>query len=71
MVDKGKCSLLQNIVEEIRHGCRNLERSQIIVNLSEIFLGAMMLKSSLVCGFMDMGWTRISSIDMGEGCFYW
>ena len=41
MVDKGKSSLLQNIVEEIRPGCRNLQRSQIMVNLSEIFLGAM------------------------------
>ena len=28
------------------------------------------LKSSLVCGFKDMGWRRISSIDMGEGCCY-
>ena len=44
MVDKGKSSLLQNIVEEIRPGCRNLQRSQIMVNLSEIFLGEMMLE---------------------------
>ena len=44
MVDKGKSSFLQNIVEEIRPGCRNLQRSQIIVNLSEIFLGGMMLE---------------------------
>ena len=42
MVDKGKSSFLQNIVEEIRPGCRNLQRSQIMVNLSEIFLGEMM-----------------------------
>ena len=35
MVDKGKSSFLQNIVEEIRPGCRNLQRSQIMVNLSE------------------------------------
>ena len=41
MVDKGKSSFLQNIVEEIRPGCRNLQRSQIMVNLSEIFLGWM------------------------------
>ena len=45
MVDKGKSSFLQNIVEQIRPGCRNLQRSQIImVNLSEMFLGGMMLK---------------------------
>ena len=44
MVDKGKSSFLQNIVEEIRPGCRNLQRSQIMVNLSEIFLGGMMLE---------------------------
>ena len=44
MVGKGKSSLLQNIVEEISPGCRNLQRSQIMVNLSEIFLGEMMLE---------------------------
>ena len=44
MVDKGKSSFLQNIVEEIRPGCRNLQRFQIMVNLSEIFLGGMMLE---------------------------
>ena len=44
MVDKGKSSFLQNIVKEIRPGCRNLQRSQIMVNLSEIFLGGMMLE---------------------------
>ena len=31
----GKSSFLQNITEEIRPGCRNLQRSQIMVNLSE------------------------------------
>ena len=75
MVDKGKSSFLQNIVEEIRPGCRNLQRSQIMVNLWEIFLGGMMLEVKSKCGFTDMGWTRISSIDMGidmgEGCCYW
>ena len=70
MVDKGKSSFLQNIIEEIRPGCGNLKRSQIMVNLSEIFLGGMCLKSSLVCGFKDMAWTRLSSVDMGEGCCY-
>ena len=42
-----------------------------MVNLSEIFLGGMMLEVKSKCGFKDMGWTRISSIDMGEGCCYW
>ena len=42
MVDKGKSSFLQNIVEEIRPGCRNLQI--IMVNLLEIFLGGMMLE---------------------------
>ena len=37
----GKSSFLQNIVEEIRPGCRNLQRSQIMVHLSEMFLGGM------------------------------
>ena len=71
MVDKGKSGFLQNIVEEIRPGCRNLQRSQLMVNMSEIFLDGMCLKSSLVGGFKDTAWTRISSIDMEEGCCYW
>ena len=37
----GKSNFLQNIVEEIRPGCRNLQRSLIMVNLSETFLGGM------------------------------
>ena len=44
MVDKGKSSFLLNIVEEIRPGGTNLQRSQIMVNLSEILLGGMMLE---------------------------
>ena len=60
MAEKGKSSYLQNIVEEIRPGCRNLQRSQIMVNLSEIFLGGMMLEVNLVFGLKDMG---CSSID--------
>ena len=44
MAEKEKSSFLQNIVEEIIHGCRNLQRSQIMVNLSEIFLRGMMLE---------------------------
>ena len=36
-----------------------------MVNLSEIFLDGMM--SSLVCGFKDMGWRKISAKDMGGG----
>ena len=75
MVAKGKSSFFQNIVEEIRPGCRNLQRSQIMVNLSEIFLGGMMLDVKSKCGFTDMGWKRIffidMGIDMGEGCCYW
>ena len=71
MVDKGKFSFLQNIVEEIKPGCRNLQKSQIMLNLSEIFLGGMILEVKSKCGFKDTGWARISSIDMGEGCSYW
>ena len=40
----GKSSLLQNMVEEIKPVCRNLQRSQTMVNLSEISLGGMILK---------------------------
>ena len=43
-----------------------------MVNLSEIFLGGMQqkyglseLKSSLVCGFKNMGWSRMFFIDVG------
>ena len=44
IVDKGKSSLLQNIVEKIRLGSGNLQRSEIMVNLSELFLGGVMLE---------------------------
>ena len=37
-----KSSFLRNNVEEIRPGCKNLQRSLIMVNLSEIFLGGML-----------------------------
>ena len=37
----GKPSFSSNVVEEIRPGCRNLKRSLIMLNLSEIFLGCM------------------------------
>ena len=41
-----------------------------LVNLSKIFLSGMVLEvQSGVCGFKDMGWTRISSIDMGRHVF--
>ena len=40
----GKSSFFQNIVEEIRPGCRNLQRYKVMVNLSEVLLGGMMLK---------------------------
>ena len=44
MVDKGKSGFLLSIVEEIRPGFRNLQRFQIMLNLSEIFLGRVMLE---------------------------
>ena len=44
MVDKRKSSFLQNIVEEIGPGCRNLQRTPIMVNLPEILLGGMMFE---------------------------
>ena len=68
----GKSNFLQNNLEEIRRGCRNLQKSLIMVHLLEIFLGGMMLKVQAgVCVFKDIGWARISSIDMGEGSCYW
>ena len=62
----GESSFLQNIVEKIRPGCRNLQRSLIMVNLSDIILCP---KSSRVCGFKNMGWQELLrySIDMGAG----
>ena len=42
-----------------------------MVKLSEIFLGGTMLEVNLVFWFKDMSWTKISSIDMGEGWCYW
>ena len=44
MIDKGNSSFLQNIVEEFIPDCINLQRSQIMVNLSELFLGGMILE---------------------------
>ena len=41
-----------------------------MVNMSEIFLGGMMLKVQSGV-WVYLGWTRISSIDIGEGSFYW
>ena len=45
-----------------------------MLNLSEIFLGGMQqkyglsdLKSSLVCGFKNISWSRISYIEVGVG----
>ena len=52
----GKSSFLVNIVEEIRLGCRNLQRSPIMVNLSELFLGELIKVKSLVCGFKLNVW---------------
>ena len=42
-----------------------------MVNLSEIFLGEIIKVKSLVCEFKKMGWSRVSSVDMGAGNFYW
>ena len=76
----GKSSFLRNVIEEIRPGCRNLQRSLIMVNSSELFLVGCYrntgyqtseLKSSLVCWFKNMGWSRISFINMGQGSCYW
>ena len=55
----GKSSFLRNIVEEIRPDCGNLQRSLIMINLSEIFLGGMLKVQSGVW-FKNMGWSRIS-----------
>ena len=77
----GKPSFLRNVVEKIKYGCRNLQRSLTMVNLSEIFLVEMLqkqrlsetskLKSILVCWFENMSWSRIYSVDMGQGNCYW
>ena len=64
----GKSSFLPNIVEEIRPGCRNLQRFLIMIYLSEIFLDEMLKFHSLVCGFKNMDWSRISSIDIDYRC---
>ena len=70
----GKPSFSSNVVEEIRPGCRNLQRSLIVVNLSGIFVagiqykcGLSELKFGLVCGFKKMVSSRISSIEVGVG----
>ena len=70
----GKPSFSSNVVEEIRSGCRSLQRSLIMVNLSEIFLGGMQkkhglskVKAILVCGFKNMCSSIISSTDVGVG----
>ena len=78
----GKSGFLMNAVEEIRPGCRNLQRPLIMVNLSEMLLVGMLyrntgyqiseLKSSLVCWFNKMIWARIFFfIEMGQGSCYW
>ena len=48
MVGSRKTSFLRNIIEQTRPDCRNLQRSLIIVNLSEIFLGGMLKVQSAV-----------------------
>ena len=66
----GKSSYSQNIGEEIKPGCRNLQRSQIMVNLKYSWTG-WYLNSSLVCRLKDMGWTSISPVEIREGNCYW
>ena len=70
----GSLSFSSNDIEEMNPGFRNLQTSLIVVKLCEILLGVMQqkyglwkLKSSLVCGFRNRGWSRISSIDLGVG----
>ena len=45
----GKYNFLRNIVEAIRRGCRNLQISLTMANLSEIFLAGMLKAQSCVC----------------------
>ena len=66
MVDMlGKTNIFQNIGEKTRPGSRNLQKSskQCMLNLSQIFLGGMILEVNLVFWFKGMDWTKISSID--------
>ena len=41
MVPVGNPSFSSDVLEEIRPGCRNLKRSLIMIDLSEIFPGGM------------------------------
>ena len=74
-----KFSFLRNVVEESRPCCGNLEvpnNSKFIWNIPgwnaiKIQVQASDLKSSLVCWFKSMGWSRIFLIDMGQGSRYW
>ena len=76
MLTVGKPSFSLNFAEEVRPDCRNLQRSTIMVNFSEMLLvgiqqeyGLLGQKSCLVCGFKNLGWSRISSIDLEVGKF--
>ena len=59
MIDKGKSSFLQNIVEEIRP-----DNGKFVGNIP----GWDNAWSQVWCVGLK---TRIPSIDMGEGCCYW
>ena len=61
MDGRRKLSFSSDIVEEIRSGCRNLQRSLIVMQY-----GLSELKSSLVCRFKNMSFSKISSTDVGN-----
>ena len=60
--------------EGMSPGCKNLQMSHIMANLSEMFWGGRQWKyelselyCSLVCRFEKRDWSRTSSIDVGGG----
>ena len=55
MVDSRETSLSSNVVEAIRPGCRNLQRSLIMVNLSEIFFGWYALETWVIGAKVQLG----------------
>ena len=55
MVDSRETSLSANVVEAIRSGCRNLQRSLIMVNLSEIFSGWYALETRVIRAKVQFG----------------
>ena len=55
MVDSRETSLSSNVVEAIRSGCRNVQRSLIMVNLSEIFSGWYALETRVIGAKVQFG----------------